>query len=131
MSGWRSARLADLNSRDGWVPVRDHFGIAAFGINGWVGDREGETVIAEHAESASGHEELYLVTAGHATFTVDGDEIDAPTGTLVCVRDPALIRRAVAREPGTTVLAIGATPGEAFHVSPLSEDAIRSKGWLR
>ena len=29
---------------------------------------------------------------GHAIFTVDGEEIDAPAGTIVFVRDPALLR---------------------------------------
>ena len=31
---------------------------------------------------------------GHALFTVDGEEIDAPAGTIVFVRDPALLRPA-------------------------------------
>jgi hypothetical protein len=29
---------------------------------------------------------------GHAVLTVDGEEIDAPAGRIVFVRDPALIR---------------------------------------
>jgi tetratricopeptide (TPR) repeat protein len=70
-------------------------------------------VIAEHNEN-SGHEELYVVVAGHATFTVNGKEIDAPAGTLVFVGDPVAKRAAVAAEAGTTVLVVGGTPGEAF-----------------
>jgi tetratricopeptide (TPR) repeat protein len=71
-------------------------------------------VIPEHDERPTGHEELYLVTAGHAIFTVEGEELDAPAGTIVFVRDPAATRRAVAREPGTTILSVGAKPGEAY-----------------
>jgi hypothetical protein len=37
---------------------------------------------------------------------------------LVFVEDPSVTRKAVAGEPGTTVLAIGATPGVAFNVAP-------------
>ena len=48
---------------------------------------------------------------GHATFTLDGEEIDAPQGTVVFIRDPKVRRYAVAVEPGTTVLAIGGVPG--------------------
>ena len=48
---------------------------------------------------------------GHATFTLDGEEIDAPQGTVVFIRDPKVRRSAVAVEPGTTVLAIGGVPG--------------------
>jgi hypothetical protein len=48
---------------------------------------------------------------GRATFTVDGDEVDAPAGTVVYLDEPAQRRHAVAREAGTTVLAIGGRPG--------------------
>ena len=33
--------------------------------------------------------------------------MDAPAGTVVAVRDPALVRSVVAVEAGTTVLAVG------------------------
>ena len=49
--------------------------------------------------------------AGHATFTLDGAEVDAPSGTLVFIRDTSVRRHAVAVEAGTTVLAIGGVPG--------------------
>ncbi|HEY7605065.1 MAG TPA: AraC family ligand binding domain-containing protein [Gaiellaceae bacterium] len=62
----------------------------------------------------TGHEELYLVTRGHAKFTVGGEEIDGPEGTIVLVREPSLSRGAVACEDGTIVLTVGAAPGEAF-----------------
>ncbi len=55
--------------------------------------------------------------AGHATFTVDGQEVDAPAETLVFIGGTELRRGAVAREAGTTVLAIGARPGEPFRVA--------------
>jgi tetratricopeptide (TPR) repeat protein len=45
---------------------------------------------------------------------VEGERVDAPSGTIVFVRDPAVTRGAVAREPGTTVLSVGGKPGEAF-----------------
>jgi hypothetical protein len=55
--------------------------------------------------------------SGHAVFTVDGEELDAPAGTLVFVRDPALIRSAIATADGTTILAIGGRTGVPFEVS--------------
>jgi tetratricopeptide (TPR) repeat protein len=75
-------------------------------------------VIPEHDEVPTGHEEIYLVTAGHATFTVGGEEIDGPEGTIVLVREASLSRGAVAREAGTTILTVGAKPGEAFTPIP-------------
>jgi tetratricopeptide (TPR) repeat protein len=109
-----------------WAMVRTQFGIQSFGVNAYIAGEAGKDVIGEHDElgvDSGGHEELYFVSNGHATFTVDGDEIDAPTGTFVFVRDPAAKRKAVAREPGTTVLVVGGTPSEAFTPSPWERNA--------
>jgi hypothetical protein len=100
-----------------WKPVRQHFGVRSFGINMMVAPEAGDWVVEEHTEvedSATRHEELFFVSAGHATFLVDGEEVDAPAGTFVYVPDPDAVRGARAVEPGTTVLAIGAEPGVAF-----------------
>lgn len=112
------------NEIDGRVrlDVRHHFGIKAFGMSA-VRSIDGGVVIREHDETGfrigqSDQEELYVVVAGRATFTVDGEQVDAPSGTVVFVRDPAATRSAVAEEPGTTVLAIGGKPGEAFMPLP-------------
>jgi tetratricopeptide (TPR) repeat protein len=108
------ARLDQIERRDKWTPIRGHFGIESFGVNSWTAAAAGDEVINEHDEERSGHEELYVVMTGHATFTVDGEKVDAPAGTLVFVNEPAAQRKAVAAEAGTTVLAIGAKPGEAY-----------------
>jgi tetratricopeptide (TPR) repeat protein len=110
------ARLDEIErSGPKWVPLRRHFDIGAFGVNAWVGDEPGNQVIDEHREEG-GHEELYVVLTGRATFTVADEKLDAPVGTLVFVQ-PGTLRSAVAAEPRTTVLAVGAKPGEPFEVS--------------
>jgi quercetin dioxygenase-like cupin family protein len=111
---YSTARLDELATQQGMIPIRKRFGIGAFGVNAWRADAEGGTVIAEHDEKQSGHQELYTVVSGHATFTVGGEEIDAPAGALVAITDPAVTRKAVARDAGTTVLAIGAPAGAVF-----------------
>ena len=58
---------------------------------------------------------------GRATLTVDGEDVDAPAGTLVFVEEPAARRAAVAAEDGTTVLAIGGPVGEAYRPPPWEE----------
>jgi tetratricopeptide (TPR) repeat protein len=98
-----------------WRPVRRHFDIQAFGVNAYTADEAGQRVVEEHREEG-GHEELYVVVSGRAIFTVDGEEHDAPSGTLVHC-PPGTPRGAVAAEPGTTVLGIGAKPGEVFKPS--------------
>jgi mannose-6-phosphate isomerase-like protein (cupin superfamily) len=107
------ARLDEIQRQGSCTQIRGHFGIEAFGVNAWTA-AVGEVLISDHNEERSGQEELYVVLGGHATFTVDGQEVDAPAGTLVFVDRPAAQRKAVAAEAGTTVLAIGATPGEAY-----------------
>ena len=128
MSG--TANVNDLALRLGggpsWAMVRTHFDIQSFGVNAYIAEEPGIRIIDEHdelGERAGGHEELYFVSNGHAKFTVNGDEIDAPAGTFVFVRDPAAKRKAVAREPGTTVLVVGGRPSEAFTPSQWERNA--------
>ena len=104
-----------------WRPVRRRLGIGGFGVNAYTAETAGQEVVEHHDETGHGagkHEELYVVIRGHARFTLDGEEIDAPVGTFVFVRDPKVKRGAYAQEDGTTVLALGGKPGEPFQVSP-------------
>ena len=104
-----------------WKPIRHHFGVRSFGINAGVAPRVGDWVVEKHTElegGAAGHEELYFVATGHALFSIDGEEVDAPAGTFVFVPDPETLRSAKAQEAGTAVLYFGAKPGVAFEISP-------------
>ena len=121
MSDWALTHLDEINELDDgrvpWRPVRHHFGITSFGINAWTGGEAGDRIINEHdeADDEDQQEELYLVQAGRARFELDGERVDAPAGTFVFVR-PSVKRTAFAEEPGTTIVAIGATPGKAYEV---------------
>jgi hypothetical protein len=106
---WQVARLDEIERRGRSIPVREHLGIHAFGINAYTPDEDGK-LISEHDEAGSGQEELYLVVDGNATFEIDGETVEAPAGTLLAVR-PESRRKATGNG---TVLAIGATPGEAY-----------------
>jgi tetratricopeptide (TPR) repeat protein len=104
----------------GWHPVRHRLGITAFGINAYTCHTAGGQLIEDHdelGESAGGHEEVYVVVAGHAVFTLDGEETDAPAGTVVAVHDPAVRRAARAVTAGTTAFVVGGAPGRPFEVS--------------
>jgi tetratricopeptide (TPR) repeat protein len=105
--------IATIKQGNGWSPIRRELDVQAFGINAWTGDA-GATLVGEHDESSTGHEELYIVVAGSARFTVDREDIDAPAGTVVFVRDSAAKRKAVAAEDGTTVVSVGGKAGEAY-----------------
>ena len=78
-----------------WLPIRNHFGLTAFGINGYMARRAGDRIIGEHDHSDPDdeqHQELYFVHTGRARFEVDGGVIDAPAGTFVSVSDVATKR---------------------------------------
>ena len=116
-NGWQTLSLDELEpilaAGVHWKPLRRTLGIEAFGTNAYVGG-PGEDVVEAHTEERLGHEELYVVVSGRATFTLDGEEHDVPAGSVVHLADPAVRRHARAEEPGTLVLAIGGKPGEAY-----------------
>ena len=125
MAGWSVAAIDEVESADGpgaatWKPLRHHFGIRAFGFNAWIAERAGQELVEEHDEldgGTGGHEEVYAITRGRATFTVDGERVEVPAGSILHVADPKIVRSAVADEPGTTVVCVGAQPGAAFEPS--------------
>jgi hypothetical protein len=129
---WEVARLDDIERRGRDIPVREHLGIRAFGINAYTPAEDG-TLIGEHDEAGSGQEELYIVLDGNATFEIDGDTVDAPAGTFVLVR-PESRRKATG---DGTVLAVGAAPNEAYQAFDWGEawtfhsDSMRAYGEQR
>jgi tetratricopeptide (TPR) repeat protein len=99
--------------------VRRRLDIASFGIQAYRAP-SGVDVIREHDETLlgeAGQEELYIVLNGAATFEIDGDSVEAPTGSLVHVQ-PTARRKATAKDEDTTILVVGGTPGEAYEPAP-------------
>jgi hypothetical protein len=110
----------DLGEPARWLPLRRALGLTGFGLNGYRAAAAGDEVIEPHDEASPGsgrHEEVYLVAAGHARFTIAGEEHDAPAGTLIRI-SPGVHRSAVAVAPETTVLVMGGRPGAAMPPSP-------------
>jgi hypothetical protein len=107
-----------------WHAVRAAFGIGSFGVNAYVAASAGDVFTSEHDELDTRHEELFFVANGHATFTIAGEAVEAPAGTFVYVRDPAVGRGATAREPGTVLLALGGEPGRAYEISLWERESV-------
>jgi len=126
---WKVAHLDDIERRGRDIPVREHLGIHAFGVNAYTPSEDG-TLINEHDEAGSGQEELYIVLDGKATFEVDGDTIEAPAGTFISVR-PESKRKATG---DATILALGGTVGEAYQamdwgeVWPIQDESMAAYG---
>lgn len=120
---WRVAHIDEIPFEEGssagteWKPVRRFFDIASFGTNLSRATHAGDVLTHDHDETKANHEELFLIVSGHATYRVDGEEIDAPAGSFLWVPDPATVRGVVAKEPGTVMFVVGAEVGAAFEPS--------------
>jgi mannose-6-phosphate isomerase-like protein (cupin superfamily) len=118
--GWQSVRLDEIEPIAVvggsllWRPLRRTLDVGAFGINAYTAHNAGDDVVEEHTEKVNRHEEVYVVLSGRATFTLGDKKLDAPTGTVVFVRDPELKRHARAEEPETAVLAVGGPRGTPY-----------------
>lgn len=102
---WPATELA-------WHPLRQVLGTRIVGMSAFTAERAGQEVVEGHRETEGGrgHEEVYVVVRGRASFELDDQELDAPAGMFLLVSDPSVYRRAVAAEPGTAVLALGGPP---------------------
>ena len=95
-----------------WHPLQHYFGLNTFGANLFIARDTGDQLIAEHDETESAQQELYLVLRGAVRFSFDGETRDTPAISVAAVPDASVRRAAVALEPGATLLALGAPPGE-------------------
>jgi tetratricopeptide (TPR) repeat protein len=103
-----------------YARIRRDLDIGAFGAYAIRADAGKELVHERTAThpAADRHEELFVVVGGHARFTVDGAEIEAPAGTAIFVRDVDAKRAAVAVDGETTVLLVSGRRGEAWRLTP-------------
>jgi len=95
-----------------WHPLQHYFGLNTFGANLFVARDVGDELVAAHDETDSAQQELYLVLRGSVRFTFDDETRDAAAISVAAVPDTSVRRAAVALEPGATMLALGAPPGE-------------------
>lgn len=120
MPGWAARALddlpfaADAEAGAPWYPLQHAFGVTAFGANVFVAGKPGHVLVEPHDESGSGQEELYLVLRGSAEFTLDGANVTGAALFVVAVREPRVVRGAVALEAETTLLVLGGRPNDGF-----------------
>jgi quercetin dioxygenase-like cupin family protein len=134
VAGWRSVKLDDVEpiplEPEGilWRPLRQLLDVRAFGINAFVAPNAGDGVVDEHTEEMLSQEEIYFVLSGRATFTIDGETLDAPAGTVVFIHDPTVTRHARAEEAQTAVLAVGGPRGAVYEPPPWEAERHRVAG---
>ena len=100
-----------------WKPIQHYFQLTAFGINVYRATAAGVQVIGVHDEQAGRHEEVYVVLDGRVRFRVGDDEVVCERGTLVVVKDPTVVRGAVAETADAVVLAVGNREADHFETT--------------
>lgn len=109
--------------------MRAALGTRVTGMATYTAERVGQEVVEDHTEARDGrgHDEVYVVLRGRATFRLDGETVDAPAGTFLAV-SPEVRRHAVAAETSTEVLALG---GPATFEPAASEWIERARPHMR
>lgn len=118
MASYAVAHLDEIEEHEDvgchYRPIRHHLGITAFGVTAWTAHAAGDPLVNEHDEDdPTVDQELFLVLRGHAVFEIDGNQVDAPAGTLVFA-PPRTRRKASAKQDGTTIILLEGTPGKAY-----------------
>ena len=120
MSDYTVAKLDEIDEiTDGrcpWRPVRHHFGITSFGVNAFTGQQRRRP---DHQRARRGGRAR---PAGGALPRPPGAARGSSSTASASTRRPArssssapdVKRTAFAEEPGTTLVAIGGTPGKAY-----------------
>ena len=73
----------------------------------------------EHDHAGDGQEEVYTVLEGAVTLRADGQEYRLEPGTFARV-GPAQTRKLVTGPEGARILAVGATAGKAYEITPFT-----------
>jgi mannose-6-phosphate isomerase-like protein (cupin superfamily) len=93
-------------------PAGNALGITAWGMNVLELDPHCERY-PEHDHVKDGQEEVYLLLDGRVTLHAGAESIELERGSFVRV-GPGQTRKFVTTDASATILAIGATPGQAF-----------------
>jgi hypothetical protein len=103
----------------GLKKVRAELGVSSFGVQ--VIDLPPDfSDYPEHDHAEQGQEEVYAPLTGSGELEVDGERI--AISPEVIVRVGAASRRKLYSGPeGLRVLAMGAVPGKAYTISPMTE----------
>lgn len=98
-------------------PARAALGVSAWGMNVIEIDPH-TTGYPEHDHQHDGQEEVYVVLEGQAVLHAGGETRTVVAGDFVRV-PPAVVRSFVTEASGVRLLAIGATPGQAYEVGQM------------
>ncbi len=103
----------------GFARARASLGVTAFGMQVENFPPHFEHY-PEHDHAGDGQEEVYTALSGSATLHAGGEEHRLEPGVFARV-GPAVTRKITTGDEPVQLLAIGATPGQAYAAPPFTE----------
>jgi mannose-6-phosphate isomerase-like protein (cupin superfamily) len=103
----------------GLKKVRAELGVSSFGVQ-VIDLPPNFSDYPEHDHAEQGQEEVYAPIKGSGELEVDGERIAISPEVIVRV-GPASRRKVYSGPDGLRVLAMGAVPGQAYTISPMTE----------
>jgi mannose-6-phosphate isomerase-like protein (cupin superfamily) len=121
MSDYTVKHVKDMEAAfgGGFVKARAELGVTSFGMQviRMPADYK-DYPLHDHAES--GQEEVFLALKGSGWIEIEGERADLEPGVFVRV-GPAPKRKVFAGPEGIEMLALGAAPGVAYEIVPMTE----------
>ncbi|HEX4116382.1 MAG TPA: hypothetical protein VHY18_10975 [Solirubrobacteraceae bacterium] len=121
MSDYTAKNIKDMEAAfgGGFVKARAELGVTSFGMQviQMPADYK-DYPLHDHAES--GQEEVFLALQGSGWIEIDGERVDLQPDVFVRV-GPEPKRKVFAGPEGIRMLALGATPGSAYEINPMTD----------
>jgi mannose-6-phosphate isomerase-like protein (cupin superfamily) len=121
MSDYTAKNIKDMEAAfgGGFVKARAELGVTSFGMQViQMPPNYEDYPLHDHAES--GQEEVFLALKGSGWIDIEGERVDLEPDLLVRV-GPEPKRKVFAGPEGLRMLALGATPGSAYEINPMTD----------
>jgi mannose-6-phosphate isomerase-like protein (cupin superfamily) len=121
VSDFTAKRIKDMEASfgGGFVKARAELGVTSFGMQ-VIQMPPDYSDYPAHDHADSGQEEVFLTLQGSGWIEIDGERVDLDPGLFVRV-GPAPKRKVFAGPEGIQLLALGAAPGVAYEINPITE----------
>jgi mannose-6-phosphate isomerase-like protein (cupin superfamily) len=121
MADYTAQRIEDIETMfaGGIRRARSALGVTSFGMQVLELPPNLERY-PEHDHAEAGMEEVYVVLRGGGEIEIDGERVPLDTDTIVRVGADAK-RKIWPGAEGMRILALGGTPGQAYHVYDFTE----------
>jgi mannose-6-phosphate isomerase-like protein (cupin superfamily) len=121
MSDYTAKRIGEMEAayNGGFVKARAELGVTSFGMQViQLPPDYSDYPLHDHAES--GQEEVFLALTGSGWIEIDDERVELEPDLLVRV-GPEPKRKIFSGPNGLRVLALGAAPGSAYEINPMTE----------